>query len=65
MRGLGCSVAGDRENTGGDIVISRHAGAGEVFGVILIVVFGAVDRLTAGIGVKTLEEAGKKVKQSS
>ena len=63
--GLGCSDAGDRENTGGDLVTSRLTGVDEIFGVILLVVIDAVDRPTAGIGVKTLEDAVKKVKQSS
>ena len=57
--GLGCSNAGNRENTGVDLVTSRLAGADEVNGVLLLVVTDAVVRPTAGIGVKTLEGAGK------
>ena len=64
-RGLGCSDAGDRKKTGVDLVTSRHAGADEVVGVILLAVTDAVVRPTAGIGLKVLEDAGKKVKQSS
>ena len=62
--GLGCSDAGDRKNTGVDLDTARLAGANEVIGVILLVVTDAVVRPTAGIGVKILEDAGKKVKQS-
>ena len=65
MCGLCCSCVGDRENTGGDIVTSRLAGADEVSGVILLGVLDAVVRPTAGIGVKILEGAGKKLRQSS
>ena len=64
MCGLGCSDAGDRENTGGDLVTSSPAGTDEVIGVILLVLVDAVVRPTVGVGVKTLEDAGKKVKQS-
>ena len=63
--GLGCSDAGDRENTGGDLVTSRLTEADEVIGVILLVVIDAVVRPTASVGMKILENAGKKVKQSS
>ena len=63
--GLGCSDVRDRANTGGDLVASRLAGAGEVIGVILLVEVDAVGRLTAGIGVKKLEGGGKKLRQSS
>ena len=62
---IGCSDAGDRENTGGDLVTSRLTGMAEVIDVILLVVTDAVVRLTVGIGVKLLEGAGKKLKQSS
>ena len=65
MCGLGGSSTGDRENTGGDLVTSPLAGADEVIDEILLVVIDAVVRPTAGIGVKILEDAGKKVKQSS
>ena len=65
MRGLSCSSVGDRENTGGDIVTSRLIEADEVIGVILLVVIDAVVRPAAGVGAKTREDAGKKVKQSS
>ena len=65
MCGLGCSNVRDRENTGGDIVTSRLAGVGEVIGVSLLVVTDAAVRPAEGIGVKILEGAGKKVKQSS
>ena len=64
-RRLGCSDAADRKNTGVDLVTSHLAGADEVIVVILLVVTDAVVRPTAGIGVKLLEDAGKKVKQSS
>ena len=63
--GLGCSDAGDRENTGGDLVASRLAGADEVIGVILLVVIDAVVRPTACFDVTILEGAGKKLRQSS
>ena len=56
---LGSSRVGDRENTGGDLITSRLAGSDEVIGVILLVVTDAVVRPTTGIGVKTLEGAGK------
>ena len=65
MCGLGCSEAGDRENTGGDLVTSRLGGAEEVIGVILLGVTDAVVRPTAGVDVKILEDAGKKLRQSS
>ena len=52
--GLGCSNAGDRENTGGDLVTSRLTGADEVIGVILLVVLDEVVRPMEGIGVKLL-----------
>ena len=63
--GLDCSNAGERENTGGDIVISRHAGPDKVIGLFLFVGIDAVVRPTASIGVKTLGVAGKKLRQSS
>ena len=63
--GLGCSSVGDRENVGGDPVNSRLAGADEVIGIILLVVLDVVVRPTAGVGVKILEGAGKKLRQSS
>ena len=63
--GLGCSRVGDGENTGGDLVTSRLVGTGEISGVILLGVVDAVVRLTVGVDVKILENAGKKVKQSS
>ena len=62
--GLGCSNVGDRENTGGDLVTSLLAGADEFIGVILFVEVDTVGRPTAGIGVKILEGAGKKLRQS-
>ena len=65
MCGVGCYNAGDCENTGGDLVTSRLNGADEVISVILFVVIDAVVRPTAGIGVKILEGAGKKLRQSS
>ena len=65
MCGLGCSYAGDRENTAGDLVVSRLAGADGVIGTTLLAVLDAVVRPTAGIGVKILECAGKKLRQSS
>ena len=63
--GLFCSSVGDCENIGGDLVTSRLIGADEMFGVILLVEVDAVVRPTAGIGVKLLEGAGKKLRQSS
>ena len=63
--GLGCSSVGDRENTGGYLVTSRLAGADEVFGVLLLVGIDVFVSPTAGIGVKVLQGAGKKLKQSS
>ena len=65
MRGLGGSDTGDREDTGGDLLTSRLAGVDEVIGVTQLVVVDAVVRPTADFGVKILEDAGKKVKQSS
>ena len=63
--GLGCSSAGDRGNTGGDLVTSRLAGAEEVIGVGLLVVADAVVRPKAGFGWKILEGVGNKLRQSS
>ena len=63
--GLGCSSVGDQESTGGDLITSCLAGAGEVTGVILLIVIDAVVCHTAGIGVEILEGAGKKLRQSS
>ena len=57
--GLGCSGVSHRENTGGDLITSRLAGADEVIGAILLVVIDAVVRPATGIGVKILESAGK------
>ena len=65
MCGLDCSSVGDGEKTGGDIVTSRLVGTGEISGVILLGVIDAVVRPTAGIGVKMLEGAGRKLRQSS
>ena len=65
MCGLCCSCVGDRENIGGDLVTSRLAGADEVIGRILLVVLDVVVRPTEGIGVKILEGAGQKLRQSS
>ena len=62
--GLDRSSAGDRENTRGNLVISRLAGASEIFGVIVFVGIDAVVRSTAGNGVKTLVDTGKKLRQS-
>ena len=62
---LGCSSAGDRENTGGDLVTSRFAGANKWIVVSLLVGIDAVVHPTTGIGVKTLESAGKKLRKSS
>ena len=56
---LGCSNGGDRENTGGDLVVSRLAGADEVIDVIHLVVTDAVVRPTAVIGEKFVEVPGK------
>ena len=58
---LGCSNVGDCENTGSDLVISRLAGADEVFSVLSLGVIEVVIRLTAGNSVKLLEGAGKKL----
>ena len=62
--GLDCSNAGDRENTGGDLVASRLAGADEVIGVVLLAAVEVVVRPTVGTGVKILG-VGKKLRQSS
>ena len=59
------SFVGDCEKTGGDIVTPRVAGADEISGVVLLGVLDAVVRPTAGIGVKILGGAGKKLSQSS
>ena len=61
--GLGCSSAGDRENTGGDLVTSRPAGADEMIGVILLVGVDDVVGPTTGIGVETLEGTDEKLRQ--
>ena len=63
--GLGCSTARDRENIGGDPVTSCLAGVDEVTGVLLLVLVDANVHPTVGIGVKILEGAGKKLRQSS
>ena len=63
--GLGCSNAGDREDTGSDLVTSCLAGAAEVIGLTLFVGIDAVVRFTPGIGLKTLESVGQKLRQSS
>ena len=52
-------------DTGGDVVISRRAGADGVIGEILRVWIDACVRPTAGVGVKSLKNAGKKMRQSS
>ena len=62
--GLDCSIVGDRENTGGDLVTSRLAEADEAIGVVLLVVIEAVVRPMVGTGVKILG-VGKKLRQSS
>ena len=62
--GLSCSGAGGRQNTEGDPDTSCLAGANKGNGVILLVGVDAVVRPTAGIDVKTLEDAGKKLRQS-
>ena len=59
--GLGCSNSGNRENTGGDLVSCRLAGADKMIGVILLVKIVAVVRPTTGVGVKTLGGSGKKL----
>ena len=63
--GLGCSSTGDREKTGDDLVTSRLAGTDGKSGVIIPGVIHAVVRPTVGIGVKMLEGAGRKLRQSS
>ena len=63
--GLGGSSVGDGEKTGGDLVTLRPVGTDEISGVILLGAIDAVVRPMVGIGVKILEDAGKKVKQSS
>ena len=65
MCGLNCSGPGDQENTRGDLVTGRFAGEDEVIGVILFVGIEAFVRPTVGVGVKTLEVVGKRVRQSS
>ena len=56
-----CKNTGDREDTGGDLVVSRSA---DVIGIILLVMLDVVVRPTVGIGVRMLG-AGKKLRQSS
>ena len=63
--GLGCSSAVDRENTRRYLATSRLARADEVIGVILLVRIVAIACLTTSIAVRTLEGAGKKLRQSS
>ena len=63
--GLGCSSVDDLENIGGYLVTSRLTGADEMFGIIWPNEVDEVVRPTAGIGVKILEGAGKKLRQSS
>ena len=63
--GLGGSSVDDGEKTGGDLVTSRLVGTDETSGVILLGVVDAVVRPTVGIGVKLLEGAGRKLRQSS
>ena len=63
--GLGGSSVGDGEKTRGDLVTSRPVGTDEISGVILLGVVDAVVRPTVGIGVKMLEGAGRKLRQSS
>ena len=65
LSALGGSGAGDREKTGGDLVSSGLAGANKGIGVILFVGIDAVVRPTVGIGLKTLEGAGRKLRQPS
>ena len=65
LSALGNSGAGDRENTGGDLNTSLFAAADEVIGVVLLLGIDEVVRPTAGIGEKTLEGAGKKLRESS
>ena len=62
LSGLVCSSAGDRENTGGDLVSSRPAGADEMIGVILLVAIVMVAGPTTGVSV--LEGTGKKLRFS-
>ena len=63
--GLGGFGVGDGEKTGGDLGTSRLVGTDEISGVILLGGVDAVVRPTAGIGVKMLEGAGRKLRQSS
>ena len=63
--GLCCFSDGHRENIEGDFVTSRLAGADEIIDGILLVRIDAIVRPTVGIGVKTLEGIGKKLRQSS
>ena len=65
MCGLGCSSVGDGEKTGGDLVTSRLVGTDKIGGEFLLGVIEAVVRPTLGIGVKILESAGRKLRQSS
>ena len=58
------SSAGDPENTRGDLFSSRFAGVDEVSGLMIPLGIDAVVHPTAGIGVKTLEGVGKKLRQS-
>ena len=63
--GLGCFSAGYCENAGGDLVTPLLAGADEFIGIIRFVGTVAVVRPKAGIGVKILESADKKLRPSS
>ena len=65
MCGLGFSSVGECENTRGDLVTPRLARADEVIGECRLVGTDVVGRPAADIGVKILEVAGKKLRQSS
>ena len=62
---MGCSGVGYREKTGSGLITSRFVEADEVNDVVLLVEIDVIVRPTAGIGVKILEGAGKKLRQSS
>ena len=64
LSGLGGSGASDREKTVADLDTSRLAGANKVIGVILLVGIDAIVRSMTGVGLKTLEGAGKNLRHS-
>ena len=62
MDGLGSSYTDDRVNRGGELGISRLAGAHEVIGVTVLLGIGLVVRPIVSVGSTTLDDAGEKLK---